>query len=180
MGRRPTISRGTILDAAERVVAAKGGANFTIEAVAAEAGVSKGGVLYAYPTKDALIDAMFKRVFAAFDDVANTVIAELGDTPEGRTRGHVESSRLAIEKMTERSAALLVNYMRSPHYRTEASDYYRTLLGQLDTSSDPGRRLRLAVLACEGAFLLQGFDFHRFTEKEWAEIHADIAAVLLK
>jgi AcrR family transcriptional regulator len=50
-----------VLDAAEAVVVRQGIANLTLEAVAAEAGISKGGLLYHFPTKDRLIDALVRR-----------------------------------------------------------------------------------------------------------------------
>ncbi|WP_332717069.1 TetR/AcrR family transcriptional regulator [Pelagibacterium mangrovi] len=179
MGRRQTIDRDALLDAAERVVEREGAAQLTIDAVAAEAGVSKGGVLYAFPTKDALIDAMFNRVFAAVDRIAEDVIARSGDTPESRIRGHIEGSRDADTLMTERSIALIVNFMRSPRYRAGASEYYAKLLSELDTSTPRGRKTRLALLACEGAFLLRGFDFHPLSEEDWRGIHDDILEMLL-
>jgi AcrR family transcriptional regulator len=46
------------LFAAKRVVARDGVARLTLDTVAQEAGVSKGGVLYHFPTKNALVAAM--------------------------------------------------------------------------------------------------------------------------
>jgi len=180
MGRRQTIDRDGLLDAAERVVMREGAGQLTMDAVAAEAGVSKGGVLYAFPTKDALIDAMFERVFAPADEIADAVVERSGDTPEARIRGHVEASRDAARTMTERSIALIVNFMRSPQYRASSAEYYARLLGQLDTSTARGRKARLALLAAEGAFMLHGFDFHRFEKDEWQGIHDDILEMLLE
>ncbi|UXN74347.1 TetR/AcrR family transcriptional regulator [Devosia sp. A8/3-2] len=86
MGRRQTIDRGTILDAAEHVVLHDGAAHLTIDAVAAEAGVSKGGVLYAYASKDILIDAMLERVVAAYDELAEQFLAKADDHSERHIR----------------------------------------------------------------------------------------------
>ena len=57
MGRLRIIDRDAVLTAAERVVRRDGAARLTIEAVAAEAGISKASVLYDYKTKQALIKA---------------------------------------------------------------------------------------------------------------------------
>ena len=56
----PTI-QDNLLDAASRVVAAKGIGNLTLDAVAAEAGMSKGGLLHHFPSKDRLVEAMVER-----------------------------------------------------------------------------------------------------------------------
>ena len=50
-----------ILDAAVAVVARDGIANLTLDAVAAQAGLSKGGLLHHYPSKDRLVEAMVQR-----------------------------------------------------------------------------------------------------------------------
>src|SRR5687768_15624169 len=48
-------ARERILEAAERVVGDVGAARMTLEGVAQAAGVSKGGLLYHFPTKEALL-----------------------------------------------------------------------------------------------------------------------------
>jgi len=51
-----------LLNAAGQVVARDGVRNLTLEAVAKEAGVSKGGLLYHFPSKSALIEAFIARL----------------------------------------------------------------------------------------------------------------------
>lgn len=51
----------TLLDAAETVVARQGIANLTLDAVAAEAHLSKGGLLHHFPSKDRLVEALVAR-----------------------------------------------------------------------------------------------------------------------
>lgn len=54
--------RDRLLDAAEAVVAREGVSHLTLEAVANEAGVSKGGLLYHFPAKSALVTAIVERL----------------------------------------------------------------------------------------------------------------------
>ena len=178
MGRKQTIDRSALLDAAERVVLRDGAGQLTMDAVAAEAGVSKGGVLYAFPSKDALIDALFTRVFAAMDEIGNAFLAHAGDTPENQVRAHVLGSRGAGELITERALALIANFMRSPEYRKGAQDYYSQVIGKLDVTTPAGRKARLALLAVEGAATLRGFDLYPISESDWQDIHADVLALL--
>lgn len=58
--KRPN-SRELILDAAEALVLDAGAAHLTLDAVAERAGISKGGLLYNYATKEALLQAMVAR-----------------------------------------------------------------------------------------------------------------------
>lgn len=57
----PETMRNSLLDAAEAVVVGHGIAALTLDAVAAEAGVSKGGLLHHFPSKDRLVEAMVER-----------------------------------------------------------------------------------------------------------------------
>ena len=63
-----TGTKGRIIDAAEEVVLRDGVARLTLEAAAAEAGLSKGGVLYHFPTRDALVAGMVDKIIEEFDE----------------------------------------------------------------------------------------------------------------
>ena len=54
----PVNTRHKILETAVAIVDTNGAAHLTIDAVAAHAGLSKGGVLYHFPSKRALLEAM--------------------------------------------------------------------------------------------------------------------------
>jgi AcrR family transcriptional regulator len=55
-------ARDRLIDAAEAVIVRDGVANLTLDAVAREAGVSKGGLLYHFPSKSALTMAIVERL----------------------------------------------------------------------------------------------------------------------
>src|SRR3954468_20172457 len=55
-------ARTRILDAAEAIVRARGVSGLTLEAAAKEAGVSKGGLLYHFGSKEALITGLLARM----------------------------------------------------------------------------------------------------------------------
>jgi AcrR family transcriptional regulator len=59
---RTPISVDLLLDAAERVVLRDGIGRLTLDAVADEAGVSKGGLTYHFASKDRLIEALVGRI----------------------------------------------------------------------------------------------------------------------
>lgn len=63
MSDEPTPStRDRLLDALEKLLLTRGLAQVTLEAVAADAGVSKGGLLYHFPSKEALLAGMVRRL----------------------------------------------------------------------------------------------------------------------
>lgn len=60
-------TRTNLLEAASRIVRQDGAAQLTLERVAKEAGVSKGGLLYHFNTKDALVTALLESYLDAAD-----------------------------------------------------------------------------------------------------------------
>ncbi len=67
MGKPAKINaRDKILDAAEHYVVKHGAGHLTLDAIAEEAGVSKGGLLYHFRSKDLLISGLIERVHAGW------------------------------------------------------------------------------------------------------------------
>ncbi|MBU8826345.1 TetR/AcrR family transcriptional regulator [Mycolicibacterium goodii] len=86
-----TSSRDRILDAYEDLLAVEGERFATLEAVAARAGVSKGGLLYHFPSKDRLAEALYDRLqFLAAEDVQ-----EMRTAAEGPARHYIRTSHYA-------------------------------------------------------------------------------------
>ncbi len=60
-------TKARIIEAAEAVVLRDGVARLTLDAAAAEAGLSKGGVLYHFPSRDSLVAGMVTKIIEEFD-----------------------------------------------------------------------------------------------------------------
>ena len=99
-------ARDRILDAFEELLVQQGERGTTLEAVAAAAGVSKGGLLYHFGGKEALVDGLLARMAAlAREDVERLRGAERGpvdrwirgslSTATPFDRAYVATSRLA-------------------------------------------------------------------------------------
>lgn len=86
-----TSSRDRIIDAYEDLLAVEGERYATLEAVAAKAGVSKGGLLYHFPAKDQLAAALCER----FTSLAAADAEEMRTSAEGPARYYVRSSHYA-------------------------------------------------------------------------------------
>ena len=68
--RRARNAANDILDAAQRVVARDGAARLSLDAIAREVGLTKGGVLYNFKSKAALLQGMLIRMLEAFEALA--------------------------------------------------------------------------------------------------------------
>lgn len=84
---RPS-SKDRLLDAAAEVLLTEGAESLTLEAVARRAGVSKGGLFYHFPTKQALVAGMVERLVGAFD----AALADAGDRPGDVLRAYVAAT----------------------------------------------------------------------------------------
>jgi AcrR family transcriptional regulator len=88
--------RKQVLDAAERLLLTKGVDGLRLDAVAAVAGVSKGGLLHHFNTKQALIDGVLSRRVEEFD----AVLPEPGNPPGAFTRAWLEAAVPEVEPET--------------------------------------------------------------------------------
>ncbi len=84
-------TRDKILHGAEEVVLRDGVARLTLEAAASEAGISKGGVLYHFPTRAALVAAMVERLSSSFEADLEREGGSSG-RPGAFTRAYVEAT----------------------------------------------------------------------------------------
>lgn len=75
----PSPTRDRLLDAFEALLIEQGEKAATLDAVAARAGVSKGGLLYHFGSKDALVDGQLARMAA----LATTDVENIRNAPAG-------------------------------------------------------------------------------------------------
>lgn len=177
MGRRQTIDRNAVLDAAEAVIRDKGINGLTIEAVARAGGISKGGVQYCFGSRDAMVRAMVQRWEGEFDAEVAAIPGNDGSVA-GQVRAHVAATAQSGLASADRAAVMLAAMSASADQRTEARAWYTSRLREIAASPQPDRDgLRLAFLATEGVFLLRSFGLLDMTDGEWDDIFGDIAAL---
>jgi AcrR family transcriptional regulator len=76
--RSRSATRETLLNAAGEVVLRLGADALTLDAVAKEAGVSKGGLLYHFANKEALLTGMVANLIAQFEQLLETELVREG------------------------------------------------------------------------------------------------------
>lgn len=104
---RPPAARTKVLDAYISLLCEEGERAATMEATAAKAGVSKGGLLYHFSSKEALAEA----VIALSEELILVDLQEMKDAPEGastyfiRTSAQVDTELdrllLALQRLTQ-------------------------------------------------------------------------------
>ena len=151
-----------ILDAAEQIVLRDGVGHLTLEASATEAGLSKGGVLYHYPSRDALVAAMVTRIIQEFEDDIAAYLPEPGspesELPGAYARAYVRATLAPAAPGQERlGAALLAAAAAEPELLIplqEAAEGWQRRL--VDDGLDPALATVIR-LACDGLWLCDLF-----------------------
>ena len=160
-------ARDRILDAAEQLVADQGASNLTLDAVAQAAGVSKGGLLYHYPNKDALLAAMIER---HCDDLDERCARELEGLPADRPSSRLKASILGV--LTPRAgredlgAALLAAAANKPALLDGARARYADHVAQLTASGGCFARSAVIMLAVDGLMLGEVWRLTPFTSEQ--------------
>ena len=104
----------TILEAAERVIVHSGVEKATIEEVAREAGVSKGGVLHHFPGKEAIVTGLVEMLVSRFEADVSARQA-LDPEPNGSfTRAFLNAVTEKADHCVEVSFALKAAFRNCP------------------------------------------------------------------
>lgn len=131
-----------MLDAAEAVVVRQGIGNLTLDAVAVEARMSKGGLLHHFPSKDSLVEGLVSR---CAEHWRQGVLAVVEETPEGPGRmarallGHLADSEGWSEQCQQSSCAVFAALAQNPRLIEPMRAVYAELRERLtDDGLAPG------------------------------------------
>ena len=83
------MKRDSILDAAELVLFEHGTQALTLAAVAERAGVSKGGLLYHFPSKESLLGALAQRYVQSMEHCIESAKSGISERDAKIGRAHV-------------------------------------------------------------------------------------------
>ena len=137
------------MEAAAKVAVEDGLGGLTLDRVAQKAGVSKGGLMHHYPSRQALIDALFDTLLSMFQKNMDECMR---NDPDGRgrfTRAYVKATALPCGSPAESKLLGAFALAMSNDSRLAAS-WHGWLRSQLekhdeDGSSVAGRMIRYAA-----------------------------------
>lgn len=138
-------SHDRILNAAAELAVSEGAAHLSLDAVAARAGVSKGGLLYNFPNKAALMQGLVERFIELF---RSEIEESAGEGHAGRLAPTYLSIVLRnLDEKLPRSSGLLAVLAENPCMMEPVKAFHRDLLDRLlDEASDPGAVLVLFMV----------------------------------
>ena len=151
--KEPDKVRRSLLDRTAKLAVDQGPSAITIQAVAEAAGVTKGGLLHHFSSKQALIEAVFADLLQQLGDEIDRYMAE-DPQPVGRfTRAYVRAA-FADHKLGMWSpwAALSVTMVADPGMRRLWSDWLDDRL-EAHRETDGTAQMEIVRLAADGVWM---------------------------
>lgn len=167
----------SLLRAAATLVAERGYSALTLDAVGDAIGVSKGGVLYHFPTKEALVAALLEELSSGFD--ADQTAAHNADplAAGAWTRAYVTATATPSQDTSAHvaSVALLAAVGYDPTLLEPIQERYAAWVGRLDDDGLPGVDAHVVRLAADGLWAADLFGLAPPGPELRVRIHARLA-----
>ncbi|KZL15766.1 HTH-type transcriptional regulator MtrR [Pseudovibrio axinellae] len=141
-----------ILDAAIDIVQAQGGGQFSLDTVAKHAGVSKGGLLYNFPSKHALIRAMVQHhVDDARANIAEAEQAIAGDPYRHKLmRSFLKGLCSKFKNDNNAASGMLAAIADDPSMLDPVRTFHKEMFERIQAESEDPGLAKLVYLAVEG------------------------------
>jgi AcrR family transcriptional regulator len=164
-------ARERILEAAERVVTEVGAARLTLDAVAQSAGVSKGGLLYHFPSKESLLGALAQRYVDSMQHCIESAKSSLRDGESGRD---LKACILGVLGDDPRSKAMGAALLATAATDLTLLDVIRERLAEhtreLAESHAEFARAAVVTLAIDGLKMRESLRISSFTPQQREQI----------
>ncbi len=179
----PTDARTRILDAAEALVRAKGVNGLTLDAAAHGAGISKGGLLYHFGSKEALLDALLKRLAAFIQEDFETGIAAEAEGPGRVARAMLNwSLGLPRDESNERCDRAAAVFLAAFHHDPALLDPVRAQFARMReaVAADglPSGHGMAIMAAGDGLFMARIFGLYTLEQDERLAVHQALSTLL--
>ena len=167
-----------IIDAAEAVVIADGASHMTLDAVAAKAGVSKGGLLHHFPTKVALLEAMVKRQIEVRQEARRKICNELPAGPSRLVKGFILSILHRDRVHDSLGASLFAAVAHNPRLNEPVREVVRQVYGEFTSSGMKFESAAIIALAADALWLQEMLSISPFTKEQRNRIIKELLRLL--
>jgi AcrR family transcriptional regulator len=151
--KQPELVRRALIDQAARLAVEGGLTAVTIQAVSDAAGVTKGGCMHHFPHKQALIDAVFEHLLAAFGAELDGLMAADPEPVGAFTRAYIQATLdIDWEGAHSPQGPLSVLLMGDAHLRGMWAPWFQARMAR-HQESDGSLSLALVRLAVDGVWL---------------------------
>ncbi len=179
MSNKSAHTRVQILQAASSLIVKEGIEHLTLDAIAAAAHVSKGGLLYHYPSKDALVMGMIDFYVQQFEEQFSTFLTEEpdNDTPEAWIRAYIRASLEPVPGEADVSAGIMAAVAINPALLDPLRERYRKWQHQFDQASNPALAL-LVRLTLDGWWIANLLGLAPTSEADRVQLYATLLKLI--
>ncbi len=163
-------SYDVIIDAAEAVVIEAGASHMSLDAVAARAGVSKGGLLHHFPTKVALLVAMIKRQVEIHQKAREKILKELPEGPSRELKSFILSVLYRERVHDALGASLSAAVAHDPKLNEPVRKVVAEAYAKFTSSGMPFEKGAIIALAADGLWLQEMLSISPFTDEQRMKI----------
>lgn len=149
-------TRRRILDAAQQLAFHAGAANLSLDAVAERAGVSKGGLLYHFPTKSALLKALVADFLERFDQALSA--EETAGLPNAVIRAYLTQFATERARNPQPAAGLLAALAEDPGLLAPVQHYESDFLARIRANATDPQMATLIFYALHGMRAMEMFN----------------------
>lgn len=171
-------ARDKILEAAEELARVSGAANLSLDAVAARAGVSKGGLLYHFPTKARLLQALVEEFLASFDQAIRAREAEGGDARDSLTRAYLDVAANQHLCGEPPPSGLLAALGEDPDFLAPVRRFDRSLLDRMKASATDPVMAVIVFLTLHGMKSMQLLNVETVDRAEFESVVARLREMI--
>lgn len=170
-------TKSKLLKAAAQVVKEKGASCLTLDAVAKQAGVSKGGLLYHYPTKSALLAGMVAYLNDRFEQAIENQVAQDNVT---WLEAYVAMSFDAQHSQIAESAGMLAAVANDLTLLKPLSEQYKVLQQQVEATGFDPNLATIVRLAADGLWFTELFGISPLTDERRSQVLARLITLIKK
>lgn len=156
-----TSKRAEILDAAMRVIQNEGVKAITYESVAEEAGLTKGGLVYHFTSRDELINAVHEHMASGWErNMVSATGKDATDATEDERLGGY--ARAAMQSATRAELLLFLEGVTTPEHAAHWNDVFNRWVPAppVDASDAAATERFLARLAADGLWVYEALSSH--------------------
>lgn len=170
--------REILIDAAEAIVSEQGVGELTLERVAARAGVTKGGLIYHYRTRDALLQALVERLIGKIEERFRASAAAQGNSVEALLLAMIDDAFTMSGEEKTLMANLLAAVSSHPNQLGPVRQMYERMNGAL---ADAGEHAGLALMiscALDGLLFMELLDIQHFSDEQRQQMRDALVATV--
>lgn len=156
---RTSKARQQVLDAAARIVRARGAAALTFEELVAESGITRGGITYHFPTKDELLRALVERDRVRWSETLARHGEAVSGDPGGSLVAYVRTATSHDPEYRRYVSGMLTAVAHQPELLDGCRALYRAQLPDVAGSEARALDALAVMLAADGLFWMEQLVF---------------------